>query len=559
VIASTTSSCPATVGALRPGRSDMERLRGGGVIRVAGPDGSGKTTLTRELARTVFADGPVLLVHHRRGIGRLPARQSLGPTTEPHRHTPYPSLVALGKTAYLFFDFLVGWFATIRPLARSGAWVILQRDWWDLLVDPRRYRLRPIPRLGRFLGRLLPACDLTLVLEADADVILARKAELPAEELARQRAAWRDLFPPSPSCVYLDAAQPATEVLRCAAVAIAQGLSDQGGSRHAAGWVALPPGHEPRWWLPRGPRSVAKAGLNVYHPVTLKGRIGWEAARSMSSLGGFRVLPRVAAPPQAIREAAEPYIPTGGSLSVAGTNHAGRAVALIVAADGSSVAVAKIATHDEGRQALGREARNLERLRGLLSPPLSAPRILGRGDGVLVLEAVQWQARWQPWRMPEDVAFALGAFFRSGAGALADRYYFGLSHGDVAPWNLLKTSAGWVLIDWEDAQERQAPFYDLVHFLVQSHALLGRPSQRVLLRGLLENKSWIGAAVAAYARGAQMSADTVRPHLFTYLEESIERIDARAPDGRKGIRARRRLLKALTRSRPWVQPTSGVR
>jgi hypothetical protein len=291
---------------------------------------------------------------------------------------------------------------------------------------------------------------------------------------------------------------------------------------------------------------VARAGLKVYQPVTLKGRIGWEAARIVSSLGGFRAMPRGAVPAQAIRGAADPYIPAGGALSVGATNHAGRSVALVVAADGSSVAVAKIATCPEGRDALVREARNLERLRGLLSHPLSAPRILGRGDGLLVMEAVEWQARWRPWRLPEDVAFALGSFFRAGAEAAADRPSFGLSHGDVAPWNLLKTSDGWVLIDWEDAQERQTPFYDLIHFLVQSHALLGRPSRSAVLQGF-RGKGWIGAAIAAYARGARIPADEVRPHLFTYLQASIGRIDARTPDGRRGILARRQLLQELIR------------
>jgi thymidylate kinase len=516
------------------------------VVLVAGPDGSGKTTLVQGLARTVFAGCPVLLVHHRRGIGLLPRRQPQGDTTQPHRHAPYPTVVSLAKTVYLFFDFLVGWLATIRPAVRSGTWVILQRDWWDLLVDPLRYRLRPIPRLGRFLGRLLPRPDLTLVLEADADVILARKAELPAAELSRQRAAWRELFPAGRRAVYLDAGRPAGEVLRRAAVAIGDRISEQGGSRHAVGWAALPSAHEPRWLLPRGSASVARAGLGVYHPVTLRARVGWEAARTLASLGGFRMLPRGPAPSGELRAVIDRYVPPGGALATARTNHAGRSIALIMAADGSDVAVAKIAAREEARSALLREAANLERLGGLLPPPLSAPKILDRREDVLVLEAVAWRARWRPWHVPEEVAFALGAFFRYGSET-GDRHGVGLSHGDVAPWNLLQTSDGWVLIDWEDAQEMQAPFYDLLHFLVQAHALLGRPSRRALLRGMLRQEGWIGAAVAAYARGARISVDAAVPNLLLYLHESIQRIDGSAPDGRIGIAARQRLLQELSR------------
>jgi hypothetical protein len=147
--------------------------------------------------------------------------------------------------------------------------------------------------------------------------------------------------------------------------------------------------------------------------------------------------------------------------------------------------------------------------------------------------------------MPQEVAFALGAFFRAGSGSAVNPTSCGLSHGDVAPWNLLRTSTGWVLIDWEDAREAQTPFYDLMHFLVQSCALLGRPSKRQLIAGLLSRKNWIGAAVAAYAAGARIPVEDGRPHLLTYLKSSIDQVDACTSDGRKGLRTRRQLLDAL--------------
>jgi thymidylate kinase len=537
MIAEAKPTGPPAIGDAEPEPARAAWVRRGGVIMVAGPDGSGKTTLAHGLAQMVLADVPVLQVHHRRGIGRLPGRQPRGPTTEPHRHAPYPTVVSLGKTFYLFVDFLYGWLATIRPFVRSGGWVILQRDWWDLLVDPKRYRLRSMPRLGRFLGRLLPEPDLTLILEADPDIILDRKAELPPEELARQRAAWRAVRPPGDACAYVDAALPAREVLRCAASELARRMSEQGGSRHASGWVAIPRVRDARWVLPRGSGSVARASLGVYQPVTAKARIGWELARALSSLGAFRVLPRGATPPRAVRELVDPYVPAGGSLAVARTNHAGRFVALILGADGSPVAVAKIATDDEGRSALAREASNLEQLGGLLPRPLSAPRILGRAEGALVVEAVRWQARWRPWRMPEDVALALGAFFRKRSAADADGTRSGLSHGDVAPWNLLKTSDRWVLVDWEDAGVSRPPFHDLMHFLAQSSTLLGSPSPRELVDGIARNRGWIGRAVAAYARGAQLSAADAWSYLLAYLQANID-----DPD-------RRGLLKELTGDR----------
>ncbi len=510
-------------------------LRRGGVIMIAGPDGSGKTTLAHALADTVFSGLPVLQIHHRRGIGALPGRQPRGPTTEPHRHAPYPLVVSWGKALYVFADFLYGWLATIRPFVRAGGWVILQRDWWDLLVDPRRYRMQPMPRLGRLLGRLLPEPDLTIVLEAEPDTILARKAELPSEELARQRAAWRVVRPPGQASLYVDASRPAHDVLEQAASGLARRMADQSGSRHARGWLAVPRAGDARWLLPRESRCVARASLDVYQPVTVKGRIGWEVARGASSLGFMQLAPRRGGPSSALLDVIDPYLPVGGSFAVARTRRRGRTVVLILGADGSPVAVAKIAEDADGRAALDREARNLVLLGGLVPSPLSAPRLLGRSDGALVVEAVKWQARWRPWHMPAEVAHALGVFFRGArrptVGGHAEPS--GLSHGDVAPWNLLKSGERWVLIDWEDARVAGAPFHDLMHFLAQSCTLLGRPTPRDLVEGVREQTGWIGEAVRAYARGAELPTDDAWRSLLAYLRENIDDDD------------RRRLLKKL--------------
>lgn len=318
-------------------------------------------------------------------------------------------------------------------------------------------------------------------------------------------------------------------------------------SREAAEWLALPSVRDPRWLLPRGSRALTRAGLSVYHPVTLKARVGWEAARVLSSLGAFRLIPGRGGPAQEVWDTLGPYMPAGGSLAIARATHIGRSVALMLAPNGSPAALAKLATDQEGRDALAREARNLGRLGTLLSPPLSAPEILGSGDGLLVVRAVPWRARWRSWRMPEDVAFALGAFFRAGSQVDVGGRTFGPSHGDVAPWNFLDTGGRWLLIDWENADETRTPFYDLMHFFVESYSLLRRPSRKTLVSGLLGKRNWIGAAIAAYARGAEIPASETRPHFLAYLRDSLERVDPRGPAARREVEARDQLLQDLSR------------
>ena len=134
----------------------------------------------------------------------------------------------------------------------------------------------------------------------------------------------------------------------------------------------------------------------------------------------------------------------------------------------------------------------------------------------------------------------MGAFFgANGAGELT-----GPTHGDFTPWNLLKTERGWVLVDWEEARDRDRPFFDLFHYLFMVHLNLDAFSQQALLDGL-EGKGWIGRAITAYAEGARLRDVDPRDLLIFYLHSSSQRLDLATQDGLSDFRARQRLLELL--------------
>ena len=97
---------------------------------------------------------------------------------------------------------------------------MIDRGWWDMAVDPRRYRLRVPGRAVEMLGRFIPAPDLVVVLHAPTDVILARKADLPAAEIERQIERWRHVLPTRVPSTWVDAARPLEEVARSVADAM---------------------------------------------------------------------------------------------------------------------------------------------------------------------------------------------------------------------------------------------------------------------------------------------------------------------------------------------------
>jgi hypothetical protein len=513
-------------------------------VLVAGPDGTGKSTLAKALPE--ICEGPFRRwqrLHSRPGI--LPRAGALlgmagGDPTRPHSRPVHGPLVSLASLGYQWLDSFLGGWLRIAPFRIKSGLVVVERGWWDIAVDPRRYRLAVPSALVHALGRFLTQPDLLIVLEAPPSVLIGRKAEIESDELARQTRAWRSMTLPRARRAFIDVARPEEEVGSAAREAVFSLLAERASGRVGAGWAALPPSPSPRWLLPRGPSATALSGLSVYQPVTYRGRLGWEAARALAAVGLFRALPRGVGPPERVREVVGPHVPKGATLSVARTNHPNRFVVLIVGREGNLHAIAKVALDGAGEAALEAETHGLETFAVLLPSPLRAPRILDRAPGLLLLEAVEWSPRSRPWVLPSEVARALGQAFAASADG-CDR---GWAHGDFAPWNLLKTPGDWVLIDWEESGVDAPPFFDVFHYFVQGAVLLHRPPLSALTKtGHLP--PWTHAALRAYSDGAALPLSTWRRHLVDYLRLSMQNLDRSDPEQARGLAARQQLLRSV--------------
>jgi hypothetical protein len=515
-------------------------------VLVVGPDGAGKSTLAASLPQEC---APMFRrhahSHWRPGILPRPgALLGRGPSdpTRPHARAAFGRLPSALLLGYYWVDFLAGALFRDLPLkARSGL-IVRERGWWDLVVDPQRYRMRVEPAMVRMLGAFLPRPDIVIALEADPDLIRDRKPEIERPELERQLAAWRSASLGGVPVARIDVSRSPEDVLRLAGEAVVRVMESRALSRLDAGWATLP-GRRIRWWLPRGPRAVARASVSVYQPATGRARLGWTVARGVGSGGGFRLLPRGSPPPEAVRRALAPHVPRRGTVAVGRANHPHRFIALLLREDGSCRAVAKVATDGVGAQALEAEAAALGRFGETVPRPLFAPRVLDAEPGLLLLEPVEWIRRPRPWVLETDVARALGGLFRAGRRP-AGGGWMGPSHGDCAPWNLLRTSSGWALVDWESAGEAP-PFHDVCHHVVQSHALLGRPFASEVIAGFVRGEGWVGRAVRAYAEAADLSDDDASDFLARYLRKAIHDRSARTAAERTGNARRRRLLARL--------------
>jgi hypothetical protein len=483
------------------------------LITITGPDGAGKSAVTESLVDRLRRVGPV--EHHHSRLRSLPSSAaSRTETTDPHGQVPYGLAVSIVKVVYLYVDWFIGWLLRAQPFRRQGGWIIVERGWWDLLVDPARYRLHPTPRLTRFLGRLRPGSDLLITLNASPEVLLGRKQELSPKELTRQLDVWEALTR-SVGGEVIDVDRPVEETVDeiCRLLGVPLDTPTATPGEHGQRWARVST-RKQDWAIPTQSTRISTAALLIHQPIRPRAQVLWSGARILAGTGALKLLPD--APTPAILDLVAPHIPPGGSVAVATRRAGTRSVALLLTSRGSPYALAKLAVDEAGIEKLRREAAAYARFGSLLEAPLSAPRLLHADRGIAIFEPVQWRLRRNPWDLDPDLAHALGRFHAS-----SDAPEGGLVHGDVAPWNLMRTATGWSLIDWEEARDGEPPFGDAFHFLVQSQLHLGRPTETSIVDGITRLHGPVGDALTAYARGADVGTSDIVERFDQYLVSMI--------------------------------------
>jgi thymidylate kinase len=108
--------------------------------------------------------------------------------------------------------------------------VLIDRYYYDFLVDQRRYRLNVPDWLVRFGLCLIRQPDLVFLLDAPPEVLLTRKQELTFDETSRQREAYLRVAQSLPNAIVVDAMQPPAQVASDMAKAILEHLSLRAGA-----------------------------------------------------------------------------------------------------------------------------------------------------------------------------------------------------------------------------------------------------------------------------------------------------------------------------------------
>lgn len=164
-------------------------------IAVLGVDGVGKSTVIREVKANILSCrlNTVYTKHLRPNI--LPPlsyffrrkKQISEIVIEPHAAKPSNQFVSILRILYLLIDYIIGYFLYVRiKLKQNSTIIIFDRYAYDLLIDPRRFRISLSASFIKILIFFIPKPDIVFCLYGDPNTIASRKNELSIIETERQ-------------------------------------------------------------------------------------------------------------------------------------------------------------------------------------------------------------------------------------------------------------------------------------------------------------------------------------------------------------------------------------
>lgn len=164
-------------------------------IALLGPDGVGKSTLIRHMENHLMGmlkteTNDMKTFHIRPGV--FPTiteilnrkKQSNGKTSILQEAWQSPSSIISFVRFFCFWvDYMLGYIVKVLPELVKYRVVVLDRYFYDILIDPLRYKIRLPYRLMKTLFMSIPRPRIIIILDAPPDVIFRRKGELNEEKI----------------------------------------------------------------------------------------------------------------------------------------------------------------------------------------------------------------------------------------------------------------------------------------------------------------------------------------------------------------------------------------
>lgn len=176
-----------------------------------GVDGTGKSTILRTISHDIAPAFRNVHVHHFRpffGKKQMNTFENILPHSQPCRGR----LSSLAKIAWYLIDHTVGYLVVVFSYLIRSTLVLFDRHYYDVIIDPQRYRYGGPRWVANFFGKLIPRPDLIFLLDASPQVINERKQEVSIAEMMRLREAYLQFTNDFENTHVIDASKPKEEV-----------------------------------------------------------------------------------------------------------------------------------------------------------------------------------------------------------------------------------------------------------------------------------------------------------------------------------------------------------
>jgi len=188
-----------------------------------GPDGSGKTTIIKKtIIKHEWLFRKVKNIHFRPS---LLEKKKYDIITEPHLQNSRGILISYLKLFYYFFDYVLGNIFIFYPTRWPSGLIIFERYFYDIIVDPIRYRYGGNKQFTELLSKFVPKPNLTFILIGDPKILYMRKKELSLQELERQIVGYKKLSKEISNSFIINTLNEIDDVVRFTSLQIKKQLS----------------------------------------------------------------------------------------------------------------------------------------------------------------------------------------------------------------------------------------------------------------------------------------------------------------------------------------------
>ena len=191
----------------------------GTFVVLLGLDGSGKTTLARNLtilASEINSPPRVRYQHWLPAVGTTREFPLPEPSNQPRKRKLAAGFVQSGLSVLRLTKNLVrahlAWWMRLRPLRNSGYLVLVDRYFYNYYLDPVSVKYYGPRWVLDVLTRLFPKPEIVITLSAPPEILLRRKQELSEAEMREQAEVLKQLQFTTPHVIAADASEPAAQV-----------------------------------------------------------------------------------------------------------------------------------------------------------------------------------------------------------------------------------------------------------------------------------------------------------------------------------------------------------